>query len=79
MKSFDLVQGFSIKISTIVNQIRALGEGFPKQKTVEKVLRSLPPKSDQVVATIEESKDFSKYSLVELIGSLESHKEWLKG
>ncbi|XP_048232873.1 uncharacterized protein LOC125370626 [Ricinus communis] len=74
MKSSDSAQDYSVRISALVNQIRALGEELTEQKIVEKVLRSLPPKFDHVVAAIEESKDLSDYSLVELMGSLESHE-----
>ena len=63
-----------VKIYALVNQIRSLGEELSKHKVVEKVLRSLPPKFDHVVSTIEESKDFIEYSLVELMGSLEFHQ-----
>ena len=59
---------------TLVNQMRSLGEELSKHRAVEKVLRSLPPKFAHVVSTIEESKDLTEYSLVEIMGSLEFHQ-----
>lgn len=53
-----------------MNQIRSLGEDLNAQKVVEKVLRSLTPKFDHVVAAIEESKDLTTLSVNHLMGSL---------
>jgi hypothetical protein len=41
---------------------------------VAKVLRSLTPKFDHVVAAIEESKNLNTYSFNELMGSLQTHE-----
>jgi len=44
MKDSDSVKEYSSKLMEIVNQIRILGETFPDQKVVEKILISLPDK-----------------------------------
>jgi len=44
MKDSDSVKEYSSKLMEIVNQIRILGETFPDQKVVEKILVSLPDK-----------------------------------
>ncbi|CAL8165963.1 unnamed protein product [Prunus armeniaca] len=46
-----------------------------ENESIQKTLRSLPPKFDHVVAAIEESKDLAAFSLHELIGSLEAHEK----
>ncbi|XP_078158819.1 uncharacterized protein LOC144554368 [Carex rostrata] len=45
-----------------------------EQTMVEKVLRSVAPKFDHMVAAIEELKDLSTYSFHELMGSLQTHE-----
>ena len=77
MKTSESIQGFFTRVTTNVNQIRSLGEDLTDQKIVEKVLRSLTPKFDHVVAAIEESKDLSTLSLNQLMGSLQTHEERL--
>lgn len=44
MKDSDSVEEYCSKLMEIVNQIRILGENFPDQKVVEKILVSLPDK-----------------------------------
>ncbi|XP_073121219.1 uncharacterized protein [Henckelia pumila] len=80
MKGGESVQDFLSRVAEIVNQLRSYGEEISDQTIVEKVLRSLTPKFDHVVAAIEESKDLSTYSFDELMGSLQSHEEqcWKK-
>lgn len=79
MEPTDSVQKFLTKVSTFVNQIRSYGEDLKEQKVVEKVLRSLPAKYNFAVAAIEESKDLSSYTFVELMGSLQACEEQLTG
>ena len=74
MKNSESIQEFFTKVTTIVNQIRSLGEDLKEQKVVEKVLRSLTPKFDHVVAAIEESKDLTTLSVNHLMGSLQTHE-----
>ena len=75
MKESESIQEFFSRIAGIVNKIRSYGDEIKDKKIVEKVLRSLPPKFDHVVAAIEESKDLSKFTLQELMGSLEAHEQ----
>ncbi|KAL6315260.1 hypothetical protein AAG906_000341 [Vitis piasezkii] len=74
MKNGESVQDFLSRVAAIVNQMRSYGEDILDQTVVAKVLRSLTPKFDHVVAAIEESKDLSTYSFDELMGSLQSHE-----
>ncbi|XP_077249473.1 uncharacterized protein LOC143888980 [Tasmannia lanceolata] len=77
MKNSESIQDFFSRVSSTLNQIRTYGEKLYDKKIVEKVLRSLPNKFDHIVAVIEESKDLSKYSMNELMGSLQTHEQRL--
>ncbi|XP_020243384.1 uncharacterized protein LOC109821619 [Asparagus officinalis] len=74
MKSGESVQDFLTRLSGIVNPMRSYGEEITDETVVVKVLRSLTPKFDHVVAAIEESKDLSIFSFDELMGSLQAHE-----
>ena len=74
MKETESVKVFFSRVSNIINQMRSFGDSIEDKKIIEKILRSLPVKYDHVVAAIEESKDLSQLTLVELIGSLEAHE-----
>ena len=75
MKNSECVHDFSTRVSLIVNQARSLGKNLPNQMVVKKVLGSLPPKFDHVIAAIEELKDLANLSLVSLIDSLKAHEQ----
>jgi hypothetical protein len=74
MTESENVDQFMTRVMGIVNQIRLTGEAITDQRIVEKVLRSLPKKFEMVVTTILESKDLSRFSTDELIGSLVTHE-----
>ncbi|GAV89186.1 UBN2 domain-containing protein, partial [Cephalotus follicularis] len=74
MKGNESDQDFFSRISIIINQMRTYGENISNQKVVEKILRSLQNKFDNVVTAIEESKDMSIFSLNELMGSILAHE-----
>ncbi|GAV57571.1 UBN2 domain-containing protein, partial [Cephalotus follicularis] len=74
MKSLESVQEFLSRVTTIVNQMKSFGEKLNDETIVAKVLRSLTPKFDHVVAVIEESKDLSVFSFDELMGFLQAYE-----
>ena len=74
MKSNESVQDFLARVSTVVSHMNSYGEQISDETVVAKVLRSLTPRYDHVVAVIEESKDLSKFSFDELMGSLQAHE-----
>jgi hypothetical protein len=74
MKEEENIDQFMTRVMGVVNQLRIHGEKIEDQKIVEKVLRSLPKKFEMVVISIEESKDLSKLTVKELMGSLLSHE-----
>ncbi|PKA60799.1 hypothetical protein AXF42_Ash006433 [Apostasia shenzhenica] len=74
MKSNETLQDFLSRVITIVSQMRSYGEKITDATVVPKVLRSLTPKYDYIVTTIEETKDLSSFSFDELMGSLQAHE-----
>ncbi|XP_039056284.1 uncharacterized protein LOC120199175 [Hibiscus syriacus] len=69
--------GFLSRVVEIVNKMRSYGEDINDQTIVAKILRSLTPKFDHVVAAIEESKNLETFTFHELMGSLQSHEDRL--
>ncbi|GKV49915.1 hypothetical protein SLEP1_g56638 [Rubroshorea leprosula] len=53
------------------------GEEYTEQTKVEKILRTLTPKFEHIVAAIEEAHDLSQMTVEELSGSLEAHEQRL--
>jgi hypothetical protein len=76
-KDSDTVDSFYTHVIGLINLIKSYGETIEDIKFVEKVLRSLPPKFDTLVVTLEESKDLSQFSLDELQASLINHEHRL--
>ncbi|GJS07424.1 hypothetical protein Tco_0364220 [Tanacetum coccineum] len=74
MKNNESAQEYLAKISSIVSQMRSYGDSIIDEVIVAKVLRSLAPKFDHVVAAIEELKVLSTFSFDELMGSLQAHE-----
>nr|GEX63610.1 retrovirus-related Pol polyprotein from transposon TNT 1-94 [Tanacetum cinerariifolium] len=63
------------RFNTIITSPKALDEGYSSKNYVRKFLRALHQKWRAKVTTIEESKDLTLLSLVELIGNLKAKKE----
>ncbi|XP_019455129.1 PREDICTED: uncharacterized protein LOC109356255 [Lupinus angustifolius] len=63
------------RLRSLINQMKGFGETPIEQHVVEKILRTLHPRFDHVVAVIEEAKDLDNLSVDELQGSLEVHEQ----
>ena len=59
----------------IVNEMRNHGDTISDQQVVEKILISVTEKYEYIVAINEETKDLSKISIKELVGSFRSHEK----
>ncbi|KAL5765433.1 hypothetical protein ACOSP7_016050 [Xanthoceras sorbifolium] len=70
MKNGESVTNYCARTMGITNKMRFHGEQMNDVAIVEKILRSLAPKYDYVVCSIEESKDIDVLSLDELQCSL---------
>ena len=60
------IYDFYTRVTKLVNQIKTCRETLTTRAVVSKILRSLAPKFDHVVVSIEESKDVSTLSKEEI-------------
>ena len=74
MKDTKSVELFYISVIFLINQLKYNGENIEDKKVVEKILRSLPPKFESLVMTLEENKDLSEFTIHELEASLINHE-----
>ncbi|GKV36596.1 hypothetical protein SLEP1_g44708 [Rubroshorea leprosula] len=72
MKETETVKEYSDRVMKMVNQIRVLGGELKEKRVVEKVLVSLPEKFEHKISSLEDSKDLSRMTLSELVGSLQA-------
>jgi hypothetical protein len=77
MKDTNSVDSFYTHVIGLINEIKSHCGTIEEKKVVEKVLKSVPPKFDTLVVTLEESKDVTQFSLDELQASLINHEHIL--
>ncbi|TXG63524.1 hypothetical protein EZV62_010518 [Acer yangbiense] len=77
MKDSETTKNYYARIKEIVNQMRAYGETISDKKVVEKILVNVTGKYDPIITAIEESKDITKLSVIEIMGSLEAYENRL--
>ncbi|PON49915.1 Zinc finger, CCHC-type, partial [Parasponia andersonii] len=75
MKSGESVTDFFARTMTIANKMRIHGERMEDVTIIEKILRSMTPKFNFIVCSIEESKDIDALSIDELQSSLLVHEQ----
>ncbi|XP_027771419.1 uncharacterized protein LOC114076505 [Solanum pennellii] len=75
MKSGEAVADFFSRTMAIASKMRIHGEQMKDVTIVEKILRSMTPKFNFVVCSIEESKDIDELSIDELQSSLLVHEQ----
>ncbi|RVW68890.1 Retrovirus-related Pol polyprotein from transposon TNT 1-94 [Vitis vinifera] len=75
MKPGESVSDYFSRTMAIINKMRIHGEKMEDVTVIEKILRSMTPKFNYVVCSIEESKDLDELSIDELQGSLLVHEQ----
>ena len=70
MKDLETVDSFYTRVVGLINQLKSHGEDIEDQRVVEKNLRSLPPRFEKLVVTLEEHTDMSTFTIDELQASL---------
>ena len=78
MRDGESVDDFAMKLTAIVNGIRALGDKVEEVYVVKKLLRTVPPKFLQIVTSIEQFGDLKTMTMEEMIGRLKVHEERLR-
>lgn len=79
MKAGESVDEYFARTLSIVNKMRIHGEKMTDTTVIEKILRSMTPKFDYVVCSIEESNDIDALSIDELQSSLLVHEQRMNG
>ncbi|RVW16067.1 Retrovirus-related Pol polyprotein from transposon RE1 [Vitis vinifera] len=75
MQEDETITKYSDIIALIVNKIRSLGEEFPDARIVEKVLVTLLERFESKISSLEESRDLSQISLVEMMNALQAQEQ----
>ena len=75
MKVNESVNDYFARTLIIANKMRIHGEYMKDVVIIEKILRSMTPKYDYVVCSIEESNDLDILSIDELQSSLLVHEQ----
>lgn len=79
MNESEGVGEFAIKLTSMVNEMRALESKIVDVTVVAKLLRAVPDKFLPIVGTIEQWGDVEKMSVMEVIGRLKTYELTLKG
>ncbi|GKU86688.1 hypothetical protein SLEP1_g1181 [Rubroshorea leprosula] len=74
MESFKTVATYINRVLALTNKSKIYGEEYKEQGKMEKILRTLTPKFEHIVAAIEDAHDLSQMTVDELSGSLEAHE-----
>ncbi|CAL2255783.1 unnamed protein product [Prunus armeniaca] len=77
MKVEESVDEYFGRNLTMASKRRINGEKLEDVAVIENILRSMTPKFDYVVCSIEESKDLDNLSIDELQSSLLVHEKWM--
>ena len=75
MKSKESIRDMFTRFTNIINELASLGKFISSEEHVRKVLRSLPEDRWMAkVTALQETKDFTKFNLEQLAGSLMTHE-----
>ena len=75
MIEFEKIDEYCTRVVIIVNEMRNHGDTISNQQVMEKILISVTEKYEYIVAITEKTKDLSKLSIKELVGSFRAHEK----
>ena len=71
----EKIDEYCKRVMNIVNEMRNHSDTIFYQQVVERILISATEKYEYIVAITEETKDLSKLSIKELVGSFRAHEK----
>lgn len=71
MKEIDTIEDYAYQLLHLANKVRLFGKDFIDERTLQKILVTLPKKYEAIISSLENSKDLSSVTLAELVKSLE--------
>ncbi|XP_039128879.1 uncharacterized protein LOC120265009 [Dioscorea cayenensis subsp. rotundata] len=74
MRENEDIQQYVSRVISLVNQFKGLRYDLEEKEVVAKVMRSVIPKFDNVITTIEEARDLDKLIFSELSGGLQAYE-----
>jgi hypothetical protein len=77
MKDTESVDDFALRMKTITNEIRMLGEKFEESNAARKFLQVVPSKFLEIASAIEQFVDLKTITMEEVTGRLKAHEERL--
>ncbi|KAM1301687.1 hypothetical protein ACFX2H_012688 [Malus domestica] len=75
MKGSKLISDYFSRVLAVSNQLKRNGEKLEDVRIMEKILRSLNPKFEHFVMTIEETKNLEEIIIEQLMGSLRAYEQ----
>ena len=77
IKDSESVNSFYTRAVGLINQLKSHGETIIDQRDVEKILRSISPRFESLVVTLEKHIDMTTFTIDELQVSLINHEHML--
>ena len=75
MNESETIKDYSDRLLNIVNKVRLLGTDFSDSRIVQKILVTVLEKFKAPISSIENSKDVSCITLVELLNALQAQEQ----
>lgn len=72
MKESETIKDYSDRLLLIANKVRIVATELNDSRIVPKILVTLPERYESTIASLENTKDLSTLSLIELLSALQS-------